>query len=1080
MEATKGAAPADGRKLRGAVLFIACFLFWTVVVGMEWWLKMPAPTEWFADFQEAAAMEVQSRENQWIVYAFFTLYALTFLWLPLLRALPKIRSSEREFAHLRTRFPDQSLLTSAATVQEDATAPPSCEGGYGLPIVGALFLAILGIQYWRNYDSIAPESSALVLLTGLMGGLGFLFLARQSGEGARVRLTGAALGSLALFLALVALWQPEHSIEYHYRDRERWTGIWENPNRYGLLMGVGLLIALGRCASACLNGAVRPKHVSLACWGTIAAITGFGLLQSFSRGAWLGTALGAVYLIIRLRSAEHCSALASDQRPGRAMLGAPNSGGRLRGWASGLTTIARHLRLNRLPYGVILVSCFIILFWTCRHSEIPTLRRVFSAANPNDFSWRNRVAAYEGALQMMADRPIAGHGWGTLREQYGAFHARPRIAEPAAITLNDYLSLGAMLGVPALAGFLGLLALMLARRRDADDGPDSGIAIAASIPLLTGFWFDDGLFYLALGTPFWILLAISAVGRSAAVSKTSRSNVGGRSAAVSETSRSSSAANDAQGFTPRDPVAQSAAADPEDGTQPRSVPPWRPVLTCLAAFACLLFWIDSRDPFQRVFFSVSDSASGHAHGIAVLPKPVSPRPTIVYLHGSRGNFIKDGPMLRSYAELGLNTLSLDYNQTNSTAFDTGFANLLAWLDEQSWHKRGAVAWIGSSLGAQRSLSYLTRHPEQQPDLYVRVGGGLVDELPIPETDETTPAPVAPFSCPTLLVHGENDRIFPASDCRKLHALLQAGGAPVEMKVLKRQAHGFRPDRAVAMRAIGEYCAEALGLKPGAKERASQASALAWLPLIGLAGFAVTLGAKRLRRWRNLPDPHPTSASAPLRRLAAGFALSATVLTIVHWSLPAMSASSGTAGKLTARLSVSPKARADFEHLMATNLGADSRMRDLIDHAQLANYRDPFLYPDPGLDPETRKDCIVSPVIDASDRRPADWRRPLWESFYPRVRKESDPMKAAQIVARFLRERVGVASDIGEAPSLAAAWRQQTASARDWERLYVAALRSATIAARLNAAGRAEIWDGSEWKPAPRPAVDGRLMGEKSN
>ena len=42
--------------------------------------------------------------------------------------------------------------------------------------------------------------------------------------------------------------------------------------------------------------------------------------------------------------------------------------------------------------------------------------------------------------------------------------------------------------------------------------------------------------------------------------------------------------------------------------------------------------------------------------------------------------------------------------------------------------KSEIAWIGNSLGAQRQLSFLARHPERQPAVLVRLNGGMVEEL----------------------------------------------------------------------------------------------------------------------------------------------------------------------------------------------------------------------------------------------------------------------------------------------------------------------------------------------------------------
>jgi hypothetical protein len=51
------------------------------------------------------------------------------------------------------------------------------------------------------------------------------------------------------------------------------------------------------------------------------------------------------------------------------------------------------------------------------------------------------------------------------------------------------------------------------------------------------------------------------------------------------------------------------------------------------------------------------------------------------------------------------------------------------------------------------------------------------------------------------------------------------------------------------------------------------------------------------------------------------------------------------------------------------------------------------------------------------------------------------------------------------------WLRQVTNEGGFEAIYVAALRSAGVPARLDANGRAEFHDGKEWKPAPRPMIE---------
>lgn len=149
-------------------------------------------------------------------------------------------------------------------------------------------------------------------------------------------------------------------------------------------------------------------------------------------------------------------------------------------------------------------------------------RRATSVANANDFSWRKRAAAWEGTLQMMADKPLLGFGWNQPQRVYDQFYRTPKVDEGAAIQLNDYFTLGTTLGIPALACFVAFIGLSLTRNPEHETRNTQTAALrpltsdlwlpsvcrAAAIVLLVGFWFDGGLFKLATGATFWILLEL--------------------------------------------------------------------------------------------------------------------------------------------------------------------------------------------------------------------------------------------------------------------------------------------------------------------------------------------------------------------------------------------------------------------------------------------------------------------------------------------------------------------------------------------------------------------------------------------
>jgi len=221
----------------------------------------------------------------------------------------------------------------------------------------------------------------------------------------------------------------------------------------------------------------------------------------------------------------------------------------------------------------------------------------------------------------------------------------------------------------------------------------------------------------------------------------------------------------------------------------------------IVALLCLLLamaWETHRDPFRRIEFTVNTPHFGKTKAIAVLPKPDATFPVLIYVHGWSDNLMKDGKSLRQIAELGLAAVGIEYDQTNPAAFDEQFLALQNFVQRQSWAQSNAIAWLGMSMGAQRTLWFLLNHPGVQPQLYVRLSGGWDEEL-------GSKFQVSSFKFPVLLVHSDNDTVFPLEDTRRLAALLETNGVSVNLRVLRGTGHDFGLDRPVVFREMAEYC-----------------------------------------------------------------------------------------------------------------------------------------------------------------------------------------------------------------------------------------------------------------------------------
>lgn len=268
-------------------------------------------------------------------------------------------------------------------------------------------------------------------------------------------------------------------------------------------------------------------------------------------------------------------------------------------------------------------------------------------------------------------------------------------------------------------------------------------------------------------------------------------------------------------------------------------------LLLLVGIITVMVWAKGGGPFKRIELSVKTADGGAVRCLVVLPRPTGIHPVVVYLQGAGGSLLGSENELRQFAELGLAAVSLEYDQTNQSVFDEQFVALHHYLQLQSWAQSNATAWVGFSLGAQRTLNFALRHPELQPQLLVRLGGGWVEELDEKSKIEDSQAkhpnlntknptsngsglielPTSPgqsaaagksqpatwIHCPVLLVNGEQDEVFPVADVRRLAGWLRSQGAVVEAHILPRLSHGFGEDRGVVMRAVAEYCAARLAL-----------------------------------------------------------------------------------------------------------------------------------------------------------------------------------------------------------------------------------------------------------------------------
>ena len=205
----------------------------------------------------------------------------------------------------------------------------------------------------------------------------------------------------------------------------------------------------------------------------------------------------------------------------------------------------------------------------------------------------------------------------------------------------------------------------------------------------------------------------------------------------------------------------------------------------------------------------------------------------------------------------------------------------------------------------------------------------------------------------------------------------------------------------------------------------------------------------------------------LRWLAVILAVWALAETAIHLVTPCFSVNDTTLS-IARRFLVQPKQHNDFEYLAAQPIWHGQKLKTLLEHVELAGYNRELI--NWQLDEKIYRDYVLSPVITGSADEQLNWRRSLWEEFYPRIRHESSPENAAVIVVRHLRERVTISTTSNLPQDVPGIWLRQITDEAGFQIIHVAALRSVGVSACLDSNSHAEFWDGNKWQAAPQPSV----------
>jgi len=342
-----------------------------------------------------------------------------------------------------------------------------------LPLIGLLLIALA--SYFIGYAPSWRGMDAIVFFAGVTLGKGAsLFLSgssrRESAltknpESDQSGLTSAAafLIGLVMLLTFSSWWHLDMTNNFY--NGPRWMGLWNSPNIYGILMEAGVVLAIGLLAA---NAKLKIKNAKTNWFLGIAVfMLGVGLVMSYSRGAWVGTAVGLLYL----------------------------------SWCYG------KLKWRWVLPGFFVAAAVVVVFWHSTSDNGPWYLKRLDFSRP---SAQHRVSAWRGAVRMMRDHPL-GVGWNHAVATYEKNYSPPADGAAAIIT-NDYLMLGTQLGIAALLCFVTYCALCLRGkgRMENEEGRIQAACCAGALALLVAFWFDGGLFDLPTTVVFWVLLELGA------------------------------------------------------------------------------------------------------------------------------------------------------------------------------------------------------------------------------------------------------------------------------------------------------------------------------------------------------------------------------------------------------------------------------------------------------------------------------------------------------------------------------------------------------------------------------------------
>lgn len=238
-------------------------------------------------------------------------------------------------------------------------------------------------------------------------------------------------------------------MDYYFQDNLRWSLGWGTPNQAGAFLAT--LLPLCWIFADCLWPFIRSRAetkrpVRWSLFLVLLTVSAaevwlwWALAKTYSRGAWVGLACGAVIwglgMVWARRASPGVRPSQSGLTPGEALRDSDTLGRLTRPWLAVL-----------LRVGVV-VTCLFVSNFSARLSPDYTLA---------DRSATNRLDLWKGGLELIAASPVRGWGWGESGAAYMQWTQPLDRTEGYKSMVNSYLTVAVEAGLPVFALVSGAL-----------------------------------------------------------------------------------------------------------------------------------------------------------------------------------------------------------------------------------------------------------------------------------------------------------------------------------------------------------------------------------------------------------------------------------------------------------------------------------------------------------------------------------------------------------------------------------------------------------------------------------------------